>query len=143
MALDEDQLAIVLQASVDRAGELLRNDGGFLPFAARAQPGGEIEFVQIARDNDAEPLDALLDRLGEMLADEAHKGVILGSALVANARVEGKQYPDAIMVLVEAPGFCRSIMVPYRLSGGDIELGEMSPEAAAPAVFAGVAEGAG
>jgi hypothetical protein len=141
MALDEDQLAILLQASLERAGELLREDGGFLPFAGRVKRDGQIEFVQIAPE-EAEPLDALLDRLGRMLAAEARMGEILGSSLVANTRLGGEEAGEAMVVLVETPGFCRSIAVPYRMTGGGVELGEMTPQPAEPAVFVDAA-GAG
>jgi len=139
MALDENQLAIVLQASVDRAGELLRNDGGFLPFATRAKPSGEIEFLQIAPESEAESLTALIGRLGEKLAGEARRSEILGSALVANAGMAGEEQGNAIAVLVETEGFCRSIVVPYRFERDEIQLGEMVPEPAEPRVFAGFA----
>jgi hypothetical protein len=136
MALDEHQLAIVLQASIDRAGEMLRADGGFLPFGARAKPSGEIEFLQIGPAGEAEPLTALIGRLGEGLADEARRGAIVGSALVVNAHVPGEEQGDAIAVLVETEGFCRSIVVPYRLGREGVAFGEMIPQPAAPKVFA-------
>lgn len=136
MILDEQQLAVVLQASIDRAGELLSEEGGFLPFGARAKPSGEIEFLQIAPAGDTEPLAALVGRLGEGLADEARRGEIVASALVANARASGDEPGDVIAVLIEAAGFCRSITVPYRYGPDRIEFGTMIPESASPKVFA-------
>jgi hypothetical protein len=136
MVLDEHQLAVVLQASLDRAGEMLRADGGFLPFGARAKPSGEIEFLQIGPADEAEPLTALIERLGEGLASEARQGAIVGSALVANAHVPGEEQGDAIAVLIETAGFCRSIVAPYRLGREGVEFEEMIPQPAAPKVFA-------
>ena len=138
MALDENQLAVVLQASIERARELLHEDGGFLPFGARAKPSGEIEFVQLAPASEAESLDALFNRLGDMLAAEALRGEILGSALVAHARPAGDG-GNAVAVLIETQDFSRSVLVPYRIEQGSVELGEMTPQPAAPAVFAATA----
>lgn len=136
MIIGEHQLAVVLQASLHRAGEMLREEGGFLPFGARAKPSGEIEFLQIAPAGDTEPPAALIGRLGEGLADEARRGEIVASALVANARAPGAEPGDAIAVLIEAEGFCRSIMVPYRFGPERIEWGTMMPESTSPKVFA-------
>ena len=140
MALNEQQIAVILQASIERASELLREEGGFLPFGGRAKPSGDIEFVQLAPESEAEPLDALVGRLAEMLSGEAERGEILGSALVANAQRADEENGEAILVLVETAGFSRSVTVPYRIEGGQIELGRMSPEAVEPKVFAGVPE---
>lgn len=140
MALDENQLAVVLQASIDRASELLRHDGGFLPFGARAKPSGEIEFVQLAPENEGETLGELIGRLGDLLAGEARRSEILGSALVANARRSTEEQDEVIAVLVETPGFSRSITVPYRIERDEIALGQMILEPADPTVFARVAE---
>lgn len=140
MPLNDDQLAVVLQASIDRARELLKADGGFLPFGARAKPSGEIEFVQLAPESESETLGALLGRLGDGLAKEARRGEILGSALVANARVPGEEKGEAIAVLIETSGFCRSILVPYTTGLDGIELGQMMPEAGEPTVFASSAQ---
>ena len=42
-----------------------------------------------------------------------------------------------VAVLVEAPEFCRSVVVPYRAGGAGVEFGEFIPEEADPVVFAG------
>ncbi len=137
MPLNENHLAVVLQASLERARELLEADGGFLPFGARAKSNGEIEFVQLAPDSESETLAAQYKRLGAGLAQEARTGQILGSALVANARLPDEKPGEAIAVLVETSGFSRSVVVPYRLENGSIELATMLPEEAEPVVFAG------
>jgi hypothetical protein len=136
MALDERQLAVVLQASVDRASELLRADGGFMPFGTRAKPSGEIEFVQIAPESETETFDALLSRLADMLAVEARQNAIIGSALVADVAEPSREAGRAIAVLVETPGFSRSILVPYRIGDNSVATGQMIPDEAVPTVFA-------
>lgn len=139
MAIGEDELAIVLQASLDHARELLEESGGFLPFAARANLSGAVEFLEIEGDGGGEALEVLYRRLGTMLADEARRGEILAASLVANASLPvgaADEFDTAVSVLVEARDFCRSIIAPYSIAGGVVEFGTMIPEAADPVVFA-------
>lgn len=145
MALGEQQLAGILQASLDRARELLEESGGFLPFGARGKPDGEIEFIEASGEG-GQPIEAVYRWMGEILAQDARRGEILASALVANASLPASEEPNfetAVSVLIEAPDFCRSIVVPYRLAGeaanggrATVEFGKMIPEAADPVVFA-------
>jgi hypothetical protein len=137
MALDEDKLAVVLQVSIDKAGELLVAEGGFLPFATRVAPDGAIEFVQFALESEGETMAQLYERLVEAIAEEARASGLLGSGIVAHAQVPGAEGETVIAVLVEMPGYSRMITVPYRLAEGAIELGSMTPQEASPAVFAG------
>ena len=134
MALDEQQLSIVLQAGIEKARELLEHDGGFLPFGARAKPSGEIEFIQLGMEEGETP-GSLHRRLGEMLTAEASRGELLGSALVADIRISGEAETPALAVLLETTGFSRSVVVPYRVAAGKVELGSMVPNEAEPLVF--------
>ncbi len=142
MALDERQLSALLQASIDFARQLLVQEGGFAPFGARARPEGEVEFVQLPAEGEAD-LEVVYQRIGAALADEARAGAILGAALVANTRVQGLAddgFTTAMVVMVETPGFSRSITVPYRLTPADggparVELGEMIPEEGEAVLF--------
>jgi hypothetical protein len=144
MAANDEGLALVLQASIEHAEELLEEQGGFLPFGARARMDGEIEFLETIGNNAGEPLETLYRRIGTMLSEDAKEHRLLAAALIANASLpEGIEpmFDTAISVLVEAPGFCRSIVVPYRIAGNGgrarIEFGKMIPEEAEPVVFAG------
>lgn len=137
-ALNDDQLAMVLQASLAHAEKRLAEQGGFAPFAIRVEAHGGIEAVEGA--DEGESLDALYDRLGEILAEDARQGGILAAALVANVGLEEGEDPEfgrAVAVRVEAPGFCRAVIAPYRLpeSGSGVEFGELSPEGADPVIF--------
>ena len=139
MILNEEQLGVILQASIERAKELLAQSGGFLPFGARALPNGEVEFLEAAGSSGQEPIDALYRRIAALLAGAARRHEILASALVANAGLPGgfdNDFDKAISVLVEAPDFCRSVVVPYRAAAEGVILGKMIPEEAEPAVFA-------
>jgi hypothetical protein len=134
MALDEQQLSILLQAGIEKASELLEHDGGFLPFGARAKPSGEIQFIQLGMEEGETP-GSLHRRLGEMLAAEAGRGELLGSALVAETRISGEADTPALAVLIETIGFSRSVVVPYRAAAGKVDLGSMVPAEAEPVVF--------
>jgi len=147
MAANDEGLALVLQASIEHAKELLEEQGGFLPFGARARMDGEIEFLETIGNDAGEPLETLYRRIGTMLSEDAKEHRILAAALIANASLpEGIEpmFDTAVSVLVEAPDFCRSIVVPYRIAGdagnggrARIEFGKMIPEEAEPVVFAG------
>jgi hypothetical protein len=140
MILSEDQLSVILQASLDRAKELLEQTGGFLPFGARAKVNGDVEFLEAEGAREQEPLDALYRRIGALLAEDARRHEIIASTLVANANLPaelGGGFQTAVAVLVEAPEFCRSVVVPYSAGGEGVIFGEFIPEEAAPVVFAG------
>jgi hypothetical protein len=141
MALDDRQLAALLQASVDFARQLLEREGGFLPFAARVMPAGNVEFAQLL-DEDGGSIGNVYQRIGANVAHEARAGAILGAAVVANTRVHdlADDFETAMVVTVEAPGFARSITVPYKLTSfasgaATIELGEMIPEEGEAGLF--------
>ena len=136
MAIGEDELAVVLQASLDHAQELLQKDGGFLPFGTRAGLNGAVEFLEVEGGSGGETIDAIYSRLAVLLAEDARQREILAAAMVANASLPGETPLTAISVQVEARGFCRSIVVPYRIESGFVRLGEMIPEEADPIVFA-------
>ena len=137
MPLDERHLGVILQASIDHARELLEESGGFLPFGARARLDGGVEYLEADGLGEGESLDGLYRRIGALLADEAKRLEIFAAALVANASLPGDEAATAISVQVEAPGFCRSIVVPYRMANGAVDLGTMFPEEADPLIFVG------
>ena len=142
MAIEEQHLAVILQATVDHARTQLEEQGGFLPFGARAKLDGDIELLEATGTSEDEPLDALYRKIGAILAEDANQGQVLVAALVANASLPqgvGPGFERAVAVQVEAPGYCRSIVVPYRFAGNGgtaVEFGAMIPEEAEPIVFA-------
>jgi hypothetical protein len=134
MSIADDQLAVILQASLEHAKERLERDGSFLPFATRALRDGELEFLH--SEGEHLPPDVLCGELARMLADEARRGAILATGLTANGTLRGKDGELAVSVLVEAPEFCRRIVVPYRLWDDEVQFGNMVPEDADSLVFA-------
>ena len=87
MILDEQQLGVLLQASLDHAKELLETQGGFLPFGARARVNGNVELLEGEGAAGQGPVDALYRQIGELLAEDARRHEILASTLVANANL--------------------------------------------------------
>jgi hypothetical protein len=85
MALDDDQLALLLQVCTDFAKQMIEEQGGFYPFGARVKPDGEIDFVQPVPESDPVDIQALYRKATELLAGHAQNGELLAAAVVANA----------------------------------------------------------
>jgi hypothetical protein len=143
VALTDQQLAVILQACIEHAKTRLEEQGGFLPFGARARPDGEIEFIEARDTGEGESLDAVYQRISALVAEAGRANEIVAGALVANAGLpEGaiEAFETAITVQLEAPGFCRGVIAPYRLTGDGqrrVELGDLLPDVADPVIFAG------
>ena len=147
MDFTDRQLAVILQACVDFAGQLVGREGGFLPFGARVKADGEIEFVQLAT-KESETLGDLYDRTGSLLAGEARRNEIVAAALIANVSLpghhhcHGEHFHTAAVVQIETPNFCRSIVAPYRAGSSRdgkeraVEFAEMVPEEGERMMFA-------
>lgn len=139
MAIGERELSVILQACIEHARERLEEGGGFLPFGARARQDGEIEFLE-ATGQGGQPLDDVHRGIARTIGDEASRGELLAAALVANAALPAgfdSGFTTAIAVQLEAPAFCRSVVVPYRIAAGRVELAALIPEPAAPTIFPG------
>ena len=147
MALNEDQLSVLLQASLDKAHEMLEAQGGFYPFGTRVKPDGEIDFVQPVPQTEPADIQALYRETITTLALQAGDGQIIGAAVVANSDLpEGDEsgLRDAIRVAIDTPGYRRTIYQPYSLvleespgKVGTIEAGEMFAVESGQAIFAG------
>lgn len=134
MELNQEQLGAVLHGCLEKAGALLAHEGGFLPFGARAHES-QMDFIQLAPE-EGETIDSLYNRLVDLLAEQAKRGEIIGSAIVADARVDGEEDGRGVVVLVETAGFSRSVLARYKHDGNSIEFGPLTPRASEPAVFA-------
>ena len=147
MDFTERQLAVILQACIDFAGQLVGHEGGFLPFGARVKADGEIEFVQLAA-GESESLGDLYDRPGALLAGEAGRNEIVAAALIANVSLPGHDacenghFHNAAVVQIESPNFCRSIVAPYRAASSRdgkeraVEFANLIPEEGERMMFA-------
>jgi len=141
VALTDQQLAVILQACIEHAKTRLEEQGGFLPFGARVRPDGEIEFVEARDTGERESLDAVYRRISALVAEAGRANEIVAGALVANTGLPEDAIPPfetAITIQLEAPGFCRGVIAPYRLVGDGqhkVELGDLIPDVAEPAIF--------
>lgn len=135
MALGEQELSVILQAAVDHARQRIAEEGGIMPFGARALPDGRMEMLEFV-DDEGRSVEDLHGQVAQMLAAEARADAILGGAIVAGGSMTSDEgMSDAIAVQVEAPGFCRLIIVPYEISGEGVELGKMIPQSAEPLIY--------
>jgi hypothetical protein len=148
VALNDDQLALLLQVCTDFAKQMIEEQGGFYPFGARVKPDGDIDFVQPAPESDPADIQELYAKATELLAGQARNGEILGAAVVAMADLPEEEaeaeFREAIRVLIDAPGCCRLIYQPFRMTLGalpgklgKVELGKMFAVEAGQAIFPG------
>lgn len=123
----DEQLALLLQVSRDFAFQQLAEAGGFLPFATQAKPDGELEFVRVADERTEEAVSDIFDRLRLTMTERARQGEVIGVATVANILAAGSgievdpEFDRAIRVHVEAEGFSRVVIAPYRVEEADEE----------------------
>lgn len=146
--VSNEQLALLLQASKDFAFQQLAQSGYFMPFATRAKADGEVEFVRFVDDTSEEPMEEIYRLTQQTLAEQARQGEILAAATVAQVGMpdagESAEFEHAIQVHVEAPGYSRIVLAPYRVEDADVEGelpslvdGDLVPLEAPPAIFAG------
>jgi hypothetical protein len=139
---------LLLQASRDFAFQQLAQAGHFMPFATRVKTDGEMDFIRFADDASEEPMEEIYRLTQQNLAQQARQGEILGAATVAQVGMpdagEDAEFSQAIQVHVEAPGYSRLVLAPYRVDDAEAEGelpylvdGDLVPLEAAPAIFAG------
>lgn len=143
----DEQLGLMLHAARDAALRMLEEHGGFVPFATRAGHDGAIELVSNHGAVRDDQLQDVVDRIRAALAEQAKQGGLLAAAIVSNVHVDDAGsggFDRAIQVHVEAAGFSRVVLVPYRFpETGEVKLrrdvltGTMLPYEAPPAIFAG------
>lgn len=106
---------LLLQHAMDEAVRLLDKAGGFLPFAVRLTPRGEVQLVT-ASDGPPDP-EAMESFLADRLREAADAGEVTAGALVADVQVsdlEGPDPADAVRVLVGRVGEeATSVFAPY------------------------------
>jgi hypothetical protein len=145
--IGEDQLALLLQLARDFAFKQLADNADLVPFATRIPPEGEVDFVRFADEADEVPIEDIYHRTQLVLAEEARLGEVLAAAMVANVRIaqpgSDAEFPLAVQVHVEAPGYSRMVFAPYRVeqSAGDGQKrfvkGAMMVSEVPAAIFAG------
>jgi hypothetical protein len=135
MALDDRQLAAVLQAIVDRAKELLGAGEAFLAFGTRCEADGTIEFID-PEERDPAAFEDVYQDLGALLAEEAAAGTLAAAAVAAHVSLpEGAG--NAVVIQLETDGVARSVALPYRAAeDGSIAYAQLVSQEAEPTIFA-------
>jgi hypothetical protein len=134
MALDDRQLAAVLQAIVDRTKELLAAGEGFLAFGTRCEVDGAIEFID-PEERDPTAFEEVYQDIGALLAEEAAAGTLAAAAVAAHVSLpEGAG--NAVIIQLETNGVARSVTLPYRAAGnGSVAYAKMISQEAKPTIF--------
>jgi hypothetical protein len=146
VALNDDQLAGILQSCVDFAKGIIENMGGFAPFGGRVTPSGELEFFASEISPDAPTLEALYYKAEEILIGQARLDQILAASITIDVTVpDAIESPlrKAIGVFLETPEYCRFVYATYQVSPDAarpgkyvVEQGEMFGVEGKPTIFA-------
>lgn len=119
VAATNEQLALLLQASRDFAFQQVAQQGHFVPFAARALQDGEIDFIRLADETTEQSFEEIYSQTQQELAGQAQRGEILAATSVVHIQLSDDagepEFPLAIRVHVEAPGYSRIVLAPYRI----------------------------
>lgn len=141
---NHDGLALLLQASRDFALKQLAEGRRLIPFAARASSDGSIDFVRLVDEDSDIPLDTIHQQTQAAISAQAQAEGLEAAAIIAavggGEDELGAGFDSAIRVDIEAPGFARIILTPYRFQAdaegvGQLVLGEMQTYGAEPAIF--------
>lgn len=144
--VNHEGLALLLQASRDFALNQLAQGNRVVPFGTRAASTGEIDFVRFVDEDTEEPLDAVHYQTQAALAEQAVTGDLAAAATVSCVQASDGQFDTgfdtAVRIHVEAPGYSRVVVVPFRFEAkadgsGQLLTGNMAAQDAPPAVFAG------
>lgn len=125
----DEQLALILEASRAFAFQQLAERGSFIPFGTQARPDGEVEFVRMLDERVEGTMEQHFELLQLALIERAQQGEILAGATTINIMLAGTGvetevepgFERAIRVHVEAPGYSRAVIAPYRIEEADEE----------------------
>ena len=143
---NEAGMALLLQASRDFALGQMAQGRRLVPFGVRVAPSGEIDFIRYVDEETDLPLAQVYDRTQAALAKEAGAGALVAVASVAAVGGTpdefGQGFDSAIRVHLEAPGFSRVMVSPFRFeqepdTEAQIHIGEMLVKEVRSVVFAG------
>ncbi|MCX7677324.1 MAG: hypothetical protein N2Z59_08125 [Alteraurantiacibacter sp.] len=135
-AITEQGLALMLEASRDFAFAQMARGERLVPFAAYVPEGGEIEFIRIEGENTRNALAEVHRRTRAVMAERVRAGGLSAVALVAVISADesnlGSGFSTAVSVELQAPGFARVVLVPFRVDRditgkGTLVTGQMIP----------------
>ena len=137
--MDPKLLSEMLDGCCDFAHTLLAKTGAFYPFGETADASGVRSMVGGYNGEEHPNPREIYDLLLGSFRESARGGKISAAALAADVTVPAEYespYPDAVRVLIEAPGYSRFVYRPYRViepsgigrllrAGREVAYGEM------------------
>lgn len=145
VTVTNEQLGLLLQLARDFAFGQMSKGKRLVPFAARMPVEGEIDFIRFVDESTLLPLGEVHSRTQGALRRQVRKGELLAVATVATVQAPeadlGRGFTQAVRVHVEAPGFSRQMLTPFRVepgaegAPGKLATAEMIVLAADPVAF--------
>ncbi|WP_028117409.1 hypothetical protein [Ferrimonas senticii] len=126
----QQQAQQLLDTVMPLAYQQLKEHGGFMPFAAAITPSGDFVSVDVPEDQEEEnPSEAKLVDLQVVLRQAASEGEYVATAVVYDTGIvteENGEPQDAVGInLDHQDGLAMMVFVPYQLSDGKVEFGQM------------------
>jgi hypothetical protein len=124
----KDDCNQLLDATVPRAENLLREHGEFFPFGAQMLPSGEIVPVAVYAGEEQPPSQDLIDLLLTSFKTRAYDGEVVATVLLYDVSVTppgSDRKSDAIAVnLDHRDNYSVTVFFPYVIANGEPALGE-------------------
>ena len=122
----DEQMALLLQTARDFAFTQISRGQRLIPFAACVPPGGSIDFARLEDEASEVPLGEIYDATAQAVRQQAASGGLVAAALIAAVEAGeaelGAGFVHALRIHLEAPGFAREVLIPFRVTdGGDAE----------------------
>jgi|SRR5579884_3489483 len=142
MAAKED-CERLMNAGLPMAAQVLRQHGGFLPFASALRPNDEIVYLGAYDGRDFRPLigaeSDLIDALKDALVAGAQRQEYMATALFCDVGFTlpaQHEKTDAIAVSLDhRDGYSVLVLLPYTIAGGEVALGVPRAQAGDAEIF--------
>ena len=126
--IDPHKLEELLNYCTSFAKQMVESHGAFHPFGAVIVSAGTLNAVG-ADVGDEHPHGAtVFEFLQSAMRTQFRKREIIAASIAADVNIPPEYqpvYPDGIRVLLECAGYARYIYLPYRVSSGGVEYGEL------------------
>jgi hypothetical protein len=129
-AIDPRKLEELLNYCVGFAKQMVESHGAFHPFGAVIVSAGTLNAVGADIGEEHPHGAAVFQFLQGAMSAQFQKREIIAASIATDVNIPPQYqpvYPDGIRVLLECAGFSRYIYLPYRVSGGKAEYGELIP----------------
>ncbi len=127
-----------MNAVLPLAEKLLTEHGEFFPYGGAMTPDGEIVSVAVYDGNENPPSSEVIDSLHKAFHTAAQNNEYKATALVYDVRVRlsNGEPSDALAIeLDHESGYSVIVLIPYILSNGQLQYGEISAQAGEGNVF--------